>query len=403
MSPGTSVSFLRVLCSLRWLAIAGQASTVLLAGSVLALDLPVQPLCAGIAALVVFNIYATMRLRGTADVPYRTAFGHTLVDMVVLAWMIGWSGGVANPFGLMFLILIGLAAISLPRDWALAALATGVASYAAACIFGRPLIGREDVTLMLWGMVANFLISVPVVFYFTTRLAEELRSRERELALLRERFTRNEGIVALATHAAAMAHELNTPLATMTLLADEIALETHDPEVRNDADTLRQLLVICRERVRNLALPTEVDLATTVSQWRLVRPAVVLQRTGAVPETLRVDPAVGHLLQALLNNAADAGAEAGDPRVELHLEYRDHVLSGEVRDHGKGFDPAMPVLPAAGLFQTSKPGGLGVGLALSHATVEQLGGHMTMVAAEGGGTCIRFHLPLDGGRQEFQS
>ena len=67
-----------------------------------------------------------------------------------------------------------------------------------------------------------------VVLVFSTRMAADLRARERELARLRERFTRNEGIVALATHAA-MAHELNTPLATMTLLADEISAEVRIP------------------------------------------------------------------------------------------------------------------------------------------------------------------------------
>ncbi|WP_439954526.1 hypothetical protein, partial [Escherichia coli] len=71
-----------------------------------------------------------------------------------------------------------------------------------------------------WGVVANFLISAAVVLTFSTRLALALRQRELELSALRERFARNEGIVALATHAASVAHELNTPLATMTLLAD---------------------------------------------------------------------------------------------------------------------------------------------------------------------------------------
>jgi two-component system sensor histidine kinase RegB len=72
-------------------------------------------------------------------------------------------------------------------------------------------------------VVANFLISAAVVLAFSTLLALALRQRELELSALRERFARNEGIVALATHAASVAHELNTPLATMTLLADDVA------------------------------------------------------------------------------------------------------------------------------------------------------------------------------------
>ena len=79
----------------------------------------------------------------------------------------------------------------------------------------------------------------------------------------------------------------------------------------------------------------------------------------------------------------DAG-EAAAPRVDLHLEYGYGALRGEVRDYGRGFDPDRTLLPATSLFNSGKPGGLGVGLALSHATVEQLGGEMTMTAAEDG-------------------
>ncbi|OXC92376.1 sensor histidine kinase [Achromobacter sp. KAs 3-5] len=389
-------SFLRTLCSLRWLAIAGQAATILLASSLLRLDLPLEPLWLGVGLLIGFNVYASLRLRHPRDLSHATAFGHLFVDMAVLAWMVGWSGGISNPFGTMFLILTALAALALPRNWALAAALAGVLGYGAAAIFGQPLRGDVDPhSLLLWGLGANFLISVVVVLVFSTRLAADMRARERELARLRERFTRNEGIVALATHAAAMAHELNTPLATMTLLTDEIAAEVQDDEdLRADVTTLSQLLALCRERIRNLAVPTAVDLVRVVGQWRLIRPTIDLQRSGTLPTSLRVDPAIAHLLQALLNNAADAGEAADAPRVDLHLEYGYGALRGEVRDYGRGFDPDHAMLPATSLFNSGKPGGLGVGLALSHATVEQLGGEMTMTAAEGGGTRIRFYLPL---------
>jgi len=399
--PGSSSnSFLRTLCSLRWLAIAGQAATVLVASGLLGLELPLRPLWSGVAVLMVFNIYASLRVRRSShgEIEPGTAFAHLLVDIAVLSWMVGWSGGIHNPFGLMFLILIALAALALPRGWALAAALACLVGYAVSALLGRPLEGHHNpYALILWAIATSFLISAIVVLYFSTRLAADLRSRERELAALRERFTRNEGIVALATHAAAMAHELNTPLATMTLLADEIAAEVDTDDLRADVALLGQLLALCRERIRNLAVPTEVDLVRVVGQWRLVRPTIDLRRTGELPATLRVEPAIAHLLQALLNNAADAGEAEGHARVDLHLEYRAGALRGEVRDHGRGFDPDHSLLPATSLFHSGKPGGLGVGLALSHATVEQLGGEMTMTAADGGGARIRFYLPLEPG------
>ena len=393
LSAETS-SFLRVLWRLRWLAIAGQAATILFVSAALGLPLQLGPLWVGVAALTAFNVLVGWQVLRSARGSHGMAFAHLMTDVVVLAWMVAWSGGVTNPFGMLFLVIIALAAVGLPERWALSTAVACVIGYGAAAALGQPIpIVGEAYALHLWGMAGSFLITGGVVLFFVTRVAEDLRRGERELSSLRERFARNEGIVALATHAASMAHELNTPLATMTLLTDELVEQAPNPAMTEDLTMLRQLLGLCRERVRALAVPSSVDLERVVSQWRLVRPTISLHREGRVPDLLRVDPAIGHLLQALLNNAADAGEELGAHRVDLKLSYADGVLQGEVRDYGRGFNPDQPLLPVS-LFRSSKREGLGVGLVLSHATVEQLGGELTMTSAEGGGTLMRFALPL---------
>src|SRR3546814_7523883 len=98
--------------------------------------------------------------------------------------------------------------------------------------------------------------------------------------------------------------------------SDLIAAEVDTDDLRADVALLGQLLALCRERIRNLAVPTEVDLVRVVGQWRLVRPTIDLHRTGELPASLRVEPAIAHLLQALLNNAADAGEAADHSRVD---------------------------------------------------------------------------------------
>ncbi|EKU24436.1 ATP-binding protein [Xanthomonas graminis] len=397
----TDASFLRTLCSLRWLATAGQAATILVATWAMRLPLPQLPLWSGVAALALFNLYAQLRLRHADTAAPATAFGHILVDVTVLTWMVGWSGGIGNAFGSLFLVLIALAALALPLRWALAVALACVAGYAVSALFGLPLPRGPQQTLDLqrWGMAANFLLSTVVVLVFSTRLALSLRERERELALLRERFTRNEGIVALATHAASVAHELNTPLATMTLLTDDIVEQSAQPELREDLETLRELLVQCRERVLALAAPAQrpgggtVALAHVLHQWQLVRPTVQLRRNDDAPLQLRLESAIGHLLQVLLNNAADAGERAGHPQVDLSVRVTGSELVGEVRDYGGGFDANQVALPAT-LFRSGKPDSMGVGLALSHATIERLGGELWTQPAPNHGTRVGFRLPL---------
>ncbi len=395
----SSPSFLRTLCNLRWVAITGQALAVVVATELMDLPLPIAPLWGGIAVLALFNVYASWRSRQSLTDPPRIAFLHMLVDVAVLAWLVAWSGGITNPFSPMFLLLIAVAAVALPLRWVMATAAASLVGYALMAIFGHPLPSAHGhYTLHLWGMAVNFLLSVGVVLYFSTLLVGALRQRERELATLRERFARNEGIVALATHAAAVAHELNTPLGTMTLLSEEIAEQTDDEDIRDDAMTLRELVDLCRDRVRELSASadmgfrTGVDLERVIHRWQLVRPTIELHREGDLPANLRVDPSIGHLLQALLNNAADASQQAGSQCVELKLSCQGGELIGEVRDEGNGFHETLP-FESETLFRSSKPDGMGVGLALSHAAVERLGGSLTLQTAQPRGVRVKFCLP----------
>ncbi len=400
---------MRLLANLRWLAVAGQALTVLVVTGPMGIDLPETPLWGGIGALALFNVYATWRAHSGGDVGVVPTFLHVLVDILSLTWMVGWSGGIENPFSSLFLIPIALSILVLPGKWVWATAAASLAGYGISALFARELphvhsfLG-DAFSLHKVGMLANFVLSALVMLVFFTRVAAAWRQSEREVARLREQFARNEGIVALATHAASVAHELNTPLGTLTLMVDDLATESTTSQQREEYATMKALLEVCRDRVRALAAPADsdlqsarvsgVDLERVIERWQLVRPTIELRRTGTTSGLTKVDAAVGHLLQALLNNAADASEQVGVPRVDLHMETDARDLHVGVRDYGVGLDKTQPVLPAR-LFRTSKPGGLGIGLALSHATVERLGGELSMRAAEEGpGVLVSFHLPV---------
>jgi two-component system sensor histidine kinase RegB len=403
-----ALSFIRLLVNLRWLAIVGQALTVVIVTGPLQVDLPEAPLWWGIGALAAFNGFAAWRVRRSFEVSAPEVFGHMLVDIVVLAWMVAWSGGVENPFSSLFLLPIALSILALPGRWMAAIAAAAIAGYCASALAGRELphvhgLFSDAFGIHKVGMLVNFVVSAAVVLIFFTRVAAARRNSEREVARLRERFTRNEGIIALATHAASVAHELNTPLGTLTLMVEDLAADATTESRREDYATMKSLLEVCRDRVRELAQPAEagqsgsrasnVDLERVIERWQLVRPTIELHRSGSAATLQNVDPAVGHLLLALLNNAADAGEQAGAARVDLHIDADSHRLRVSIRDYGMGFGQAQPLLPSR-LFRTNKPDGMGIGLALSHATVERLGGSLSMQAAvEGQGVSVTFDLP----------
>jgi two-component system sensor histidine kinase RegB len=402
----STTDLLRQLALLRWVAVAGQATTIAFVSNVMLVQLPLVPLCLGVASLALFNIYASWRSRTAQSMSVAELYAHLVVDIAELSWVVGWSGGVENPFSSLFLLPIALSTFSLPRRWLLAVTACAVLGFALAVLLGRPLphihgVFGDSFDVHKLGMLVNFLVTAAMMLFFLARFAEAWRTRESELATLRERFARNEGIVALATHAASVAHELNTPLATLTLLTEELREQASDPALRDDLAVIRHLVDRCRDRVRELASPAQVspgharvELESTVEQWRLFRPTVELIRTNRLDGPVHVDAAVGHLLLVLLNNAADASEQAGVAKVELALEAGNGSLEGRIRDYGVGFDHVVPKLPGE-LMRTSKPGGLGIGLALSHATMERLGGELSMTSAgEGGGVIVSFRLPF---------
>jgi two-component system sensor histidine kinase RegB len=404
-ASGGPHAFLRLLCALRWLAVGCQALTLLIVTRWMGVALPLPPLWGAVAVLALFAAFATWRSRSAVAPLPGELFAHLCVDIIVLAWLVAWSGGIENPFASLFLLPIALSILALPQGWVWAVAVCATLGYGLSAAFGRPLphvhgAMGDAFNLHKAGMLVNFLLSATVMLVFFARLAAARRARERELASLRERFVRNEGILALATHAASVAHELNTPLGTLTLLVDDMVEQAPPGQQREELLTMKQIIGQCRDRVRQLASPAQgrggdpVSLEEVIDRWQLVRPAVELVRSGSLAEQGHVDAAVGHLLQALLNNAADASEQSGRRRVDLRLDARDGMLHGEIRDYGVGFDQASPALPGT-LFRTSKPDGLGIGLALSHATVERLGGELSMQAtAEGSGVRVLFRLPV---------
>ena len=407
LSPG----LLRTLAVLRWFAVGGQAITLIVVIHVLHVPLTPAPLWFAVAALALFNLWASARARRVPLPSSLEILGHLSVDVAILTWLIVRTGGVMNPFGSLFLLPIALVAVAQPPLWVGLTAALCGLGYGISTLLAKPLPHIHGAfgdlfNLHLWGMAANFVISATVVLCFVTRLAQTLRRREQEIARLREQFARQEGIVALATHAASMAHELNTPLGTLTLLLENQldTLSASDPK-RTEAELMSALVTACRDRVRELAAqasgeasapePLNLTLDRVIERWQLLRPEIRLSRTGDLNlgRLWHFDPAIGHLLQVLLNNAADASAENALKCVDLELAAEADELRGVVRDYGPGLAPDAPRVSGS-LFNSTKANGLGVGLALSHATVERLGGELSMRVANGGGVAVSFRLPL---------
>ena len=333
------------------------------------------------------------------------AFAALAADAAAIAGLVYFSGGYANPFISLLLLPLLLCAVVLPARYAWAMTAWVSILYSLLARYYQPLALHADdstaIDLHLAGMWLNFLITAGVVAAFVARLAGALRQREADLARERERALRDQQLFALGMQAAAAAHDLATPLATLRLSLDDLARDyAGDDELGPGLTLMRaqaERLTAVLDRLAasagaahpdgSGARPLDEWLRETFDHWHLMRPraAAAVRIDGPHPAPrLCADPvlraALVSVLATLLNNAADASPEA----VTLAATWDAERLSLHVLDRGPGFAPS-----------DSKPGGWGVGLRLAEAALDRYAGRLAMSVREGGGLDVQVSLPLD--------
>lgn len=368
------------------------------------IPMPLLPMGAVLLLMALFSLTTVWRLRQDMPATQVEFLVHLLADLTAFAVLVFFSGGVTNPFVSLMLVPVVIAAISLrPRwVWLLAAVAGGL--YALLLFYYQPLAVADPVAaygMHLGGMWFNFLISAGLIAFFVTRMHAALRTRDQELSSLRERQLRNERIVALGTQAALAAHELATPLATIQTTAHELASEfANDPDIGPDCRLLEKQAQACKHILTQLAarapdtVPTAQALDTWVramlERWQVLRPdARLTSKLSTDPRDFIPPDGLEQAILNVLNNAADASPDA----VELTTVLQPDALQIDIADRGPGFSPEQKAQAGRVMF-SSKPGrGWGMGLALTHATLERVGGSLTLVEREGGGTCVRLTLP----------
>ncbi len=368
------------------------------------IPMPLLPMGAVLTLMALFSLSTAWRLRQELPATQMEFLVHLLTDLTAFAVLVFFSGGVTNPFASLMLVPVVIAAVSLrPRwVWLLAAVAGGL--YAVLLFYYQPLAVADPIAaygMHLGGMWFNFLISAGLIAFFVTRMHAALRTRDQELSTLREKQLRDERIVALGTQAALAAHELATPLATIQTTAHELASEfANDPDIGADCRLLEKQAQACKRILTQLAeraqdtpaaaRPLDAWLAMLIERWQVLRPDA--QITASLPTDRRAFTPPDGLEQAILNvlnNAADVSPDA----VELNTTSHDDTLQIDIADRGPGFTPEQKAQAGRVAFSGKSGHGWGMGLVLTHATLERAGGSLTLVEREGGGSCVRITLP----------
>ncbi|WP_224762061.1 ActS/PrrB/RegB family redox-sensitive histidine kinase [Brevundimonas aurantiaca] len=405
---------LRTLIVLRWLTILGQSAAILTASQGLHFPLPLWPCLIVIAVSAAVNVGAMARVRRLeASLPDgRTTALHLGFDIFQLSLLLGLTGGLENPFCLLLVAPVTIAAAALPARQAvalglLALIAVGVLFFWSEPLPWRPGENFHLPLLYRLGMVMALVTGVVFTAGYAWRVAADAEKLELALATTQDVLQREQRLAALGGLAAAAAHELGTPLATIQVVAKELQrASAPDSEAAEDAALILQQAERCRGILAQLSRRPEGDdaLYADVALKALLEEVVephrgfdlafeVLVKTppGQPAPRVRRLPEVVHGLSTLVENAADFAAST----VRVQAQVDAGWIEIAILDDGPGFP--SDILPRLGEpYVTSRPHGKArLALAAQIAAAASgagRGGPETTVAPSQGGMGLGFFI-----------
>lgn len=385
---------LNTLIRLRWLAIVGQSAAVLVVFFGLGFPLPVGPCFALIAVSAWLNLYLSFRYPSVHLLQPNTALILLLIDASQLAGLLYLTGGITNPFAVLMIVPVVISATSLPLRLTVILGAFVIAVAALVSVVHLPLPWRPGVELIVPTVhVVGMFIAVTSTAVFTAvyayRVAEEAHQLADALSATELVLQREQHLSVLDGLAAAAAHELGTPLATITLVAREMEKTLgEDPRFREDVTLLRSQSERCREILKRLtSLSSEGELHIgRLPLTSLIEEIAAPHRNFGItidmqpemtegPEPVgRRNPGVLYGLGNLVENAVDFARDT----VEIRWSWDHSVVRLTILDDGPGFP--VEVIDRIGEPYVSRRkagpssgGGLGLGLFIAKTLLERSG------------------------------
>lgn len=387
---------LDTLVGLRWLAVVGQTAAVLIVRFGLDFELPLWPCLTVITISAWLNLALSLHDRMSPRIGPGFAAWLLAFDIGQLAVLLYLTGGLQNPFSFLFLGPVLIAAMALPYQYTLMLGAFAVACATVLLFLHLPLPWASDDPLELppiymLGVWLSILLALIYIGVYAWQIAEGGRRLSDALAATELVLAREHHLSQLDGLAAAAAHELATPLSTITVVAKELerALPAGSPHA-DDVRLLREQAQRCREilgKLTELSSDQPYDrtslsglLDEVVAPHRnfgididIVLPA---DRTAEPPA--RRSPALLYGLGNLVENAVDFARE----RVEIAARWSPREITVTIADDGPGFsgevidrlgEPYLTTRGARRLGATDEPTGLGLGFFIAKTLLERSG------------------------------
>lgn len=393
----------RTLVSSRWFALIGQFITVLVVHFGFKFELPLLACLVTIAANITLNIIITVGLPPQRLVRQWEAAAQLTFDVLQLALLLYFTGGIANPFCLLLIAPATIAASTLQPRWTLTIIAVTILSVCVLALYSYPLPwlpAGSFVMPALYQSAMAFAIIIGLIF--TASYAWRVSLEESQLAdaliATQEVLAREQRLAALGGLAAAAAHELGTPLATIQVTAKEM-LRSLPPNSLDmeDAELILSQAQRCREILRNLTNQKEVpeSVTDTLPFGQLLeevaerhpemgQKAVLFDIQGPQGKgelMVMRKPAILYGLGNLFENALHYAKQA----VTVSAKWDERSVRVTIADDGPGFDEAILDRLGEPYVSTSLQGsafanareGMGLGFFIAKTLLERSGGQVS--------------------------
>jgi len=388
---------LDTLVRLRWLAIIGQTTAVVVVYYGLDFQLPIYACLAAIVLAAWLNVALRLRFHMTQRLEPDRAAWLLAFDIAELAVLLFLTGGLQNPFAFMFLGPVLLSATALPPRFTLLLGGFAVACATVLVFVHYPLPWDSDDPLQLppiymMGVWLCILLAIGFIGVYAWQITEESRQLSDALAATELVLTREQHLSQLDGLAAAAAHELGTPLSTISVIAKELerAIAPNAPH-GDDVRLLREQATRCRDILAKLTeLSAGGEPFDRMPLTALIEEVVAPHRNFGVAINVTVgsdrttepvgarNPAILYGLGNLLENAVDFAHDL----VAVDAHWSEESVAVTISDDGPGFAPEImarigePYVTSRRRHQNDtgeEPAGLGLGFFIAKTLLERSG------------------------------
>jgi two-component system sensor histidine kinase RegB len=346
---------LDTLVRLRWLAVIGQTTAVLVVYWGLDFELPIWACLSVIALAAWLNVALRVRFPLLQRLEPDRAAWLLAFDTTELAVLLFLTGGLQNPFALLFLGPVLISATALPARLTLMLGCFAIACATLLIFVHAPLPWDSDPPLELpavyvTGVWLSILLAIAFIGLHAWQITEDSRQLADALAATELVLAREQHLSQLDGLAAAAAHELGTPLATITLIAKELELALKPTsEHFEDVRLLNEQARRCRAILGKLTELSSGDPFDRMKLSTLIEEVVAPHRNFGIAIDVALapgdlaepvggrNPAILYGLGNLLENAVDFARE----RVEVAASWSGHDVNVTIIDDGPGFAPEI--------------------------------------------------------------